>query len=368
MINNETNFSAQQNKHDLQSDGHLKEQSLSSELNELFRQGCDLVDASELLRQLPNPILVDFNNVLVNNGDTIIPNPDALAPFQELKKIGTVIIITTSDSWEAVHALLQKFGYWSDDVILIASPSYEELMKKFPQSQKVLRLQRDFMDLAKQHQLFNHPQMEYLDIESDYLWRGAVADKKVAYTFMKPYLIPLIDNSRAATENNPGILGIKVTSWEGRYQFEDPTTLSDALELVKKHYAQLPKEDTLERLYVLNEIRNILHQNADELEKRSVVRALGFGSVIKGSATIDSDIDICFLINVDKEESAEKTYQTEKFLMSLFAGLTFPPTEIFFGQENKKRTTHVTMEYVRTQNPENPPYIEDAMVLWEANK
>ncbi len=241
MINrNETNFSAQENNHDLQNDNHLKEQSISSELNELFRQGCDLVDASELLRQLPNPILVDFNNVLVNNEIPFIPNPDALAPFQELKKIGTVIVLTTADDWEAVYALLQKFGYWSDDVILIASPSYEELMKKFPQSQKVLQLQREFVNLAKQHQLFNHPQMEYAaDPDSEYFWRCAVADKRVAYAFMKPYLIPLIDDRRATTENNPGILGIKVTAWEGEYfRFEDPTKLSDALEVVRKHYAE----------------------------------------------------------------------------------------------------------------------------------
>ena len=161
MLNqNETDFLAHQNNQDIQNDNRLKEQSLSSELNELFKQGCDLVDASGLLRQLPNPILVDFNNVLINNEIPFIPNPDALAPFQELKKLGTVIVLTTADDWEAVHALLQKFGYWSNDIILITSPSYEELMKNFPFSQKVSQLQREFVNLAKQNQLFNHPQME----------------------------------------------------------------------------------------------------------------------------------------------------------------------------------------------------------------
>jgi predicted nucleotidyltransferase len=125
------------------------------------------------------------------------------------------------------------------------------------------------------------------------------------------------------------------------------------------------KEDTLERLYVLNEIRSILYQNADELQQRLVVKVLAFGSVIKDSATVDSDIDICFLINIDEEESWEKTYKERKFLIGLFEGLTFPPTEIFYGQSKKPRSTHVTIEYVRTQNPENPSYIDEAMVLWE---
>ncbi|MBU1033698.1 hypothetical protein KKI22_01980 [Patescibacteria group bacterium] len=235
---NETDFSAPQNKHDVQNDNRTKEQSLSSELNELFKQGCDLVDASELLRQLPNPILVDFNNVLVNNLIPFIPNPDALVPFQELKKIGTVIVLTTAGDWESVHELLQKFGYWSNDVILIASPSYKELIQEFPFSQKVLRLQKEFMNLAKKHQLFNHSQMESAEnLESDYFWRCAVADKRVAYAFMKPYLIPLIDDSKHATKRNPGILGINVTPWEGEYsRLGDTTKLSDALEIVRKHY------------------------------------------------------------------------------------------------------------------------------------
>lgn len=235
----------------LKKDNSPKEPTISNRLNEAFKQGRSITEVAELLQQIHNPILLDFNNVLVNNEQPITPNPDALAPFQELKKVGTVIVLTTATNWEEVQKLLQEFGYWSDDLILINSPSYANLIDMCDEDlfdPETAKLITEYMALAQQHQLFSHPQMEGRDTESEFLWMGSAADKKVAFAFMKPYLIPLIDDLTCATTGNPGILGIQVTPWYAPSDSmfspwllahpENQVKLSDALEVVKNHYKQ----------------------------------------------------------------------------------------------------------------------------------
>ena len=92
---------------------------LASELNEHLRSGTGIAELSDLLRQVVRPILVDFNNVLVDNTSKYVPNMKALAPFAELQKIGTVVVLTAAGPWSAVHRALCRSGFWTSYVILI---------------------------------------------------------------------------------------------------------------------------------------------------------------------------------------------------------------------------------------------------------
>lgn len=221
------------------------EHSLAKQLNESFKNGLDIIDTTELLRKIEKPILIDFNNVLVNNSQPSIPNPSAIQPFNELEKIGNVVVLTTAGNWEKTHERLNEFHFWSNKTILIAAPNYVDVIdsgkKMSPEHKKLIS---QFQSIAKENNFFG--QQGIIDSESEIFWKGAGVNKQVAFAFMKPHLIPLIDDFPQATNNNPGIYGIQVIPWYspgefgyGREKPKNSIKLSDAVKKVKKFYSNL---------------------------------------------------------------------------------------------------------------------------------
>jgi len=221
---------------------------LAAELNEQLRSGTGIAELSDLLRKVVRPILVDFNNVLVDNTSKYVPNMKALAPFAELQKIGTVVVLTAAGPWSAVHRALCRSGFWTSYVILITAKNFERYSDPVvyhydPHFQKLIP---EYIELARRHKLFKVPIGSDPTYES--LFRGNVADKIVGIEFMQPDPIPLIDDYGGATRDNPGIFGVPVTPWYPAEQLRrHPSlaekgkiiTLADAVVTVRQYYQSL---------------------------------------------------------------------------------------------------------------------------------
>ncbi len=68
------------------------------------------------------------------------------------------------------------------------------------------------------------------------------ARKRIAPLFAKPFDIPIVDDSRYATENNPGMLGIRVKPFDPKGVLGKRTSgysLSEALQIVRNHYSRI---------------------------------------------------------------------------------------------------------------------------------
>lgn len=127
-------------------------------------------------------------------------------------------------------------------------------------------------------------------------------------------------------------------------------------------------EASVERLYIINDIREYLAAQTVELKKANVVKVIAFGSSVKGYATDDSDIDLCFMVKLDAHVNWEKVLRDQTSLKVQFLShFPFPPTQIYIGEGKKKRVIHLTIEYVCSPTPPQPYYIDHAISLWQAS-
>lgn len=232
---------------------------LANELNEAFRNGKAMSEMTNLLQKLEKPILVDFNDVLANNSRPIVGNPEALAPFQKLKKIGTPVIITTAKGWAGIKQILEEYAFWSDDVVLITRENYsDDLEWSEFSSEENKKIRRDFEVIAEENGFFDKPRMDGITPGSNYIWSGATADKRVAPFFMKTFLIPLLDDFHGASVGNLGILPITVTPWDydklqrGQEPSTHGTAFSDAVDQVEAYYAAMDAESQSTQTPVLH--------------------------------------------------------------------------------------------------------------------
>lgn len=203
-------------------------------INTTFRNGGNALDVLRDIRRFPRPIAVDFNNVIANNSAPLELNPDAPGFLQDLRQIGNIFIATSSPDWVDMQRFLKKHNLWSNDTVLMTKPTYAFI---HPRSNDpgAVRLRREFLNMA--HGLgWNYTEDDLRRPDS----------KVLAPIFAKPFLVPLIDDLKYETENNPGILGITVQTWEGEAQQagfinynRNLPTLSDAVNLVRNHYASL---------------------------------------------------------------------------------------------------------------------------------
>lgn len=194
------------------------------------------------LRLFPRPIGVDFNNVIADN--TFLPmqlNPDAPEFLRQLRIIGNVFIVTAANNWKYLHDFMTAHEIWTPDIVLMTCPTYRFLSDQERNDPNGKRLREEYFSFAntlgfdcKYEELLSPP--EY---------------KRIAPLFKKPWEIPLIDNKKAATTDNPGILGILVQEWKSeaflggniayRKLLNDEnrgkSTLTHAVETVRQYYA-----------------------------------------------------------------------------------------------------------------------------------
>ncbi len=203
-----------------------------------------IVEVTEDLQAIRNPILVDLNHVLANNSLPLVPNPEAAQFLSALRAIGTVLIVTSASDWKLVHQFLQDSQLWTKDLVLITSGNYQSTTGEYSGDwKKVKELQQQYEDLAQKHHLLTPEINDHLAKFPDLFWGGAIADKRVAFAFMKPHLLPIIDDAAIATKYNPGMLGIRVNAWcspdeiaKGRKPRTDGKTLAEAAKIVRDHY------------------------------------------------------------------------------------------------------------------------------------
>lgn len=207
-------------------------------VNSELSKGKSAYRVLSLIRAFPQPIVVDFNNVIANNTDPLRLNPDAPEFLEELRKIGTVFIVTAAGSWTAVQEFLAENEVWSPVTVLLTKSNYRFMEEPEGHQEHHERsiLIEDFLKRAKK--------LGWNLNEGDLVER-----KRVAPIFGKSFLVPIIDDFYHTTHNNPGTLGIQVNYWEpnltedGRKWLDEQNrgtaTLKEAVEMVRNHYSSL---------------------------------------------------------------------------------------------------------------------------------
>lgn len=202
-------------------------------INGRFRKGQPAHRLKEEIRKFPQPIIVDFNGVLVDNLDPLEVNPLAASFIQELKDLGTIFLMTTAQDWDSVHSFLTGNSLWYPGMILMTQPNWSFLTDREPGSKEGQQMRDQFVSTSSG--LGQPTTNEYLLAPPAY--------KRVAPLFNKPWLVPLIDDSLIATKGNPGILGISVEEWRPKFagfnteHYEGSNLLSAAVQQVRNHYA-----------------------------------------------------------------------------------------------------------------------------------
>ncbi len=208
-------------------------------LNDLLLEGTPLYvpEVLQTLRAIPKPILVDLNGVLLNNLHPIQPNPAARGLLHLLGEFGQVIILTTSSDWKKIQELLLQHRLWTPQTIMINDQNFSFLGTYG--SQEAVNIYREYIEMKR---------AQGVNVSFDALEGSSTADKRVAPIFMRPFPIPLIDDSPAATtDRNPGIRGIRVVRFNGKNESGLPETekrngdvsLGEAINAVRTHYEKL---------------------------------------------------------------------------------------------------------------------------------
>lgn len=203
----------------------LPDESLSGYLNRQFEQGRSALEVIDKLRLLSKPVLIDFNNVLVNNKKPLVVNPEASVFMDTVNLIGDPVVVTTATDWKGISETLRQFGLWSEKMILMSGNVWE-LMASPEDDPGVEGLIRDY---------FRDTSRELVD---RYLHNSPLAQKRIAPLFGKKFDIPLIDDAHIATVNNPGILGLRVRYFEpGEAPISaEVLTILQAAEQAKQYY------------------------------------------------------------------------------------------------------------------------------------
>lgn len=204
-------------------------------LNMKFKNGASAHEVLDQIRRFERPIAVDFNNVLADNLEPLEMNPDAPAFIEELRKIGNIFIVTSATDWNSVQEFLEKNGLWYPDMVLMTYQNYEFTTREQASNLDGIKIREEFAD---------HAQANNMGIAIDDL-NSFLSGKRVAPIFMKPFLIPLVDDSSINTEFNPGMLGIRVKNFSPKHgrlterSNADRLSLSEAAEIIRAYYSSL---------------------------------------------------------------------------------------------------------------------------------
>lgn len=193
-------------------------------------------DITSAIRQFPNPILIDLDGTLVEQGNREKINPQAQEVLQRAERVGSVFIVT---SGLVTIDGLKRLGLASDRTVLIARQNYPSPFEDLPP----YALEQVGQYCAMREKQGVYFRKNVFDLESP-------RKKHMAPLFMQPYPIPLIDNSVYPIYLNPGIYGITARSWpysqvQRSYRFlpDYPISfqyLSDAAVAVEDFYALDP--------------------------------------------------------------------------------------------------------------------------------
>src|SRR6266404_4336615 len=180
----------------------------ASNINEKFKNGGEAWEVLLDIRKFPKPIVVDFNNVIANNREPFIVNPEARSFIDKLSEIGNIFIATIGGDWNFVHEFLNEHELWKPGMVIMVAQNFDFLTyneNHMPWlSEKATELRKEFTEKSK-------------DIGRDfekYALEGARGSKRIAPIFDKTFDIPILDDAENATRENPGMLGICVKAFD----------------------------------------------------------------------------------------------------------------------------------------------------------
>lgn len=139
---------------------------------------------------------------------------------------------------------------------------------------------------------------------------------------------------------------------------------------MEKH-VQAPTKESIDRLHVVNQIRDSLKENSKALADAGFTQVLLFGSVENGSAGENSDTDLCFVHNpVDDEDFTEYTNKVKQMESVVALALSKSGKEVTFrgSKSGDRDVIHVSMQPIgeETGVDGKPYYAAESFPLWEA--
>lgn len=130
-------------------------------------------------------------------------------------------------------------------------------------------------------------------------------------------------------------------------------------------------EESIERLYQVNRIRDTLHDNSEQLKFLGVKKVWFFGSVHDGRASSSSDIDLCFIHNPLSDSFIQYSDEFENLqrkIEDILRPVGLPIA--FFPPKNIMGTTilHINLQpdNAELDSKGKPKYMKDSYVLWQA--
>ena len=216
---------------------------IAKHLNVSFKQGRPAYELLPEIRAFPKPIVIDFNNVLANNDDPLIPNPHASAFLDKLNKVGNIFIVTTATSWDLVNKFLADQKMLKKDTVLMVADNYQFLASGSEgyRDEEVTQANKLWDEYSAFAKVLSNPPAEGQIKRSRS--GTALAKKHLAPLFLKPFNVPIVDDAGMATYDNPGMLGIQVDKFMPVFYEDDPdynydgSTLNSAAAIVEEHYA-----------------------------------------------------------------------------------------------------------------------------------
>lgn len=192
------------------------------EINLHLKVRRDVVDLFDLFQKIPRPIIVDLNRVLASDTHPLEPNPEAEHFIDQLKQLGTVLIVTKGVSYDRISEFLRRSSLLTDEMILLTSPLYrpftnpQRYVTDKEKKRKIEMIRHKFITRQQSSLFFFQTPTNRFDSESE--------EKKLAPIFHTNALIPIIDDNVKAVINNPGMLGIRARPWYSTSELQDMMT------------------------------------------------------------------------------------------------------------------------------------------------
>jgi predicted nucleotidyltransferase len=127
-------------------------------------------------------------------------------------------------------------------------------------------------------------------------------------------------------------------------------------------------KESVDRLYVVNDIRDRLNEHSSQLSEVGFLKILGFGSAITGNANDKSDIDLAALVKKGGMSGPNFRELQESRQTLLKEALQDLPIEVAFNappQVDDTKVVHVTVDSIG--DIENKPfYAQDSIELWRS--
>lgn len=176
---------------------------LAGEINLDMENGENAYQYVDKFRLLPNPIVVDLNNVIANNPTSDDPdlriNPLARLSLHILRNSGTVVITTAASDWKAVRDFLKNEGVWTEEMVLMTRENYA-----MPQDRNITEGIVDEFHASLQGRLaiFESPSK---DAVKQVRWNIGSGGKRLGPLFQSESKVPIIEDDATVGKYNVGM-------------------------------------------------------------------------------------------------------------------------------------------------------------------